>query len=169
MQIRDIGVAGRRGYNGVMSEAIAFDTHRFVKNLTASGFTEAQAEALAEEQVHLLNSNLATKSDIQGTNADLERVKSELEVKIEQVKSELEVKIEQVKSELEVKIEQVRTELEVKIEQVRAGVETAKADLQRDIEKARADLSRWMLTGWVTQTGLIATLVWYLFSGLPGG
>ena len=30
-----------------MSKAIAFDTHRFVKNLTASGFTEAQAEALA--------------------------------------------------------------------------------------------------------------------------
>ena len=112
-----------------MSEAIAFDTHRFVKNLTASGFTEAQAEALAEEQVHLLNSNLTTKADIQG----------------------------------------VKSELEVKIEQVRAGVETAKADLQRDIEKARADLSRWMLTGWVTQTGLIATLVWYLFSGLPGG
>ena len=134
-----------------MSEAIAFDTHRFVKNLTASGFTEAQAEALAEEQVHLLNSNLATKSDIQG------------------VKSELEAKIEQVRTELEAKIEQVRAELEVKIEQVRAGVETAKADLQRDIEKARADLSRWMLTGWVTQTGLIATLVWYLFSGLPGG
>ena len=104
VQIRDIGVAGRRGYNGVMSEAIAFDTHRFVKNLTASGFTEAQAEALAEEQVHLLNSNLATKSGIQGTNADLERVKSELEVKIEQVKSELEVKIEQVRTELEVKI-----------------------------------------------------------------
>ena len=134
-----------------MSEVIAFDTHRFVKNLTASGFTEAQAEALAEEQVHLLNSNLTTKADIQG------------------VKSELEVKIEQVRTELEAKIEQVRTELEAKIEQVRAGVETAKADLQRDIEKARADLSRWMLTGWVTQTGLIATLVWYLFSGLPGG
>ena len=119
-----------------MSEAIAFDTHRFVKNLTASGFTEAQAEALAEEQVHMLNSNLATKADIQGTKADVERVKSELEVRIEQV---------------------------------RAGVETAKADLQRDIEKARADLSRWMLTGWVAQTGLIATLVWYLFSGLSGG
>ena len=101
-----------------MSEAIAFDTHRFVKNLTASGFTEAQAEALADEQVHLLNSNLATKADIRGTRVDLERVKSELEVRIEQ---------------------------------------------------ARADLSRWMLTGWIAQTGLIATLVWYLISGLPGG
>ena len=38
-----------------MSEAIASDTHRTVKNLTASGFTEAQAEALANEQAHLLN------------------------------------------------------------------------------------------------------------------
>ena len=34
-----------------MSEAIAFDTHRLVKNLTASGFTEVQAEALAAEHV----------------------------------------------------------------------------------------------------------------------
>ncbi len=159
-----------------MSEAIAFDTHRFVKNLTASGFTEAQAEALAEEQAHLLNSNLATKVDTENIEVGIQTVKADLEVKIEQVKSELEVKIEQVKSELEVKIEQVRAgvettrvDLEVKIEQVRAGVETTRADLQRDIEKARSDLSRWMLTGWVAQTGLIATLFLYLFSVLPGG
>ena len=65
-----------------MSAAIAFDTHRFVKTLTASGFTEAQAEALAHEQIHLLEANLATKSDIASIKADLE-------VKIEQVKSGL--------------------------------------------------------------------------------
>ena len=46
-----------------MSAAIAFDSHRFVKTLTANGFTEAQAEALAHEQIHLLEANLATKSD----------------------------------------------------------------------------------------------------------
>lgn len=54
-----------------MSEAIAFDTLRFVKNLTANGFTEQQAEALAREHVHLLNSNLATKADIWKVKADL--------------------------------------------------------------------------------------------------
>ena len=54
-----------------MNEAIAFDTHRFVKNLTASGFTEKQAEALANEQVHLLNANLATKADLLAVKADL--------------------------------------------------------------------------------------------------
>ncbi len=49
-----------------MSEPIAFDTHRFVKRLTESGFTEASAEALADEQVSLLNSNLATKQNLLG-------------------------------------------------------------------------------------------------------
>lgn len=83
-----------------MSEAIAFDTHRFVKRLTESGFTEQQAETLAEEHVALLNSNLATKADIealrkelkadiealrQGTKADIAGIK----VDIETVKSDL--------------------------------------------------------------------------------
>ena len=130
-----------------MSEAIAFDTHRFVKNLTASGFTEAQAEALADEQVHLLNSNLATKADIREVKAEIREVKLELELKIEQVRSDLEVRIEQVRSDLEVRIERVGGE----------------------VQKARVGLSRWMLTGWVTQTGLLATLFWYFSSGPPGG
>ena len=46
-------------------EALAFDTYKFVKHLTASGFTEAQAEALAGEQVAMINSNLATREDIE--------------------------------------------------------------------------------------------------------
>ena len=61
-----------------MTEAIAFDTHRFVKNLTASGFTEQQAEVLANEQVNLLNSNLATKVDIAALKADIAASKVEL-------------------------------------------------------------------------------------------
>ena len=69
-----------------MSAAIAFDTHRFVKNLTANGFTEAQAEALAHEQIHLFEANLATKSDIATVKSDLAVVKVDLELKIEQVK-----------------------------------------------------------------------------------
>ena len=47
-----------------MSEAIAFDTHRFVKRLTDNGFTERQAETLPDEHVALLNANLATKADL---------------------------------------------------------------------------------------------------------
>ena len=61
--------------------AVAFDTYRFVKHLTESGFTEQQAEALAEEQTAILDGNLATKADIK-----VEVVR--LEGKIDQAKYE---------------------------------------------------------------------------------
>ena len=83
-----------------MTEAIAFDTHRFVKNLTAGGFTEKQAEALADEQVHLLNANLATKADIQAVKADIQAVKADLQVEIQTVKADLQVGMQTVKADL---------------------------------------------------------------------
>ena len=61
-----------------MSEAIAFDTHRYVKRLTEHGFTESQAEVLAEEQVALLNANLATKADIEAVRVEIAAVKTDL-------------------------------------------------------------------------------------------
>ena len=123
-----------------MSRPFAYDTHRFVKNLTASGFTEAQAEALAGEQVRLLESNLVTKSDLAAVKSDLATVKSDLELKVEQVKSDLELKVEQVKSDLEVKI-----------------------------EKTRADILKWMIGATTAHAALIAGLVWNLYTRLPGG
>ena len=139
-----------------MSEAIAFDTHRFVKNLTASGFTEAQAEALADEQAHLLDSNLATKTDILAIKSDIREVRSEVQAEIREVRSEVQAEIREVKSELELRIEQVRADLEVKIEKVGG-----------EVQKARVGMARWMLTGWVAQMGVLATLFWYFSSGPP--
>lgn len=46
------------------SDPIPFDTHRFVKRLTQESMPAGQAQALADEQVSLLNSHLVTKQDI---------------------------------------------------------------------------------------------------------
>ena len=71
-------------------ETIIFDTHRFVRNLMENGFTEKQAEALAYEQVNLLNSNLATKSDIEAlrlaTISEIEKLRLSTEAQIERAK-----------------------------------------------------------------------------------
>ena len=72
-----------------MSEAIAFDTHRFVKNLTGHGFTEEQAEVLATEHVALLNSNLATKADIENLRHGIETLRQETKADIAGTKAEL--------------------------------------------------------------------------------
>ena len=54
-----------------MNKTINFDTHRFVKRLVETGMSERTAEVLAEEQVGLLNSNLATKEQLAKTEARL--------------------------------------------------------------------------------------------------
>ncbi len=118
------------GYNFLMTEAIAFDTHRFVKRLTGSGFTELQAETLAEEQVALLNTNLATKADIealrQGTQADMA---------------------------------QIRADIEALKQATKADIEALRQETKADMAQVKADLLKWMFSALIAQGGLIVALV----------
>ncbi len=51
--------------------AIAFDTHAFIKRLTAAGMPEPQAEILAEEQARLIEDRLATRADLADARRDI--------------------------------------------------------------------------------------------------
>jgi hypothetical protein len=64
-----------------MATAI-FDTHAFVKRLTAAGMPVAQAEILAEEQARMLGEQLATKHDIALLRADMDRLKDQLTIRL---------------------------------------------------------------------------------------
>jgi hypothetical protein len=74
-------------------EAIPFDTHRFVRNLVAGGFTERQAEVLAYEQVKLINTNLSTTYQI-------DRVRLSISSRMELARLSIEAKIESAKFEI---------------------------------------------------------------------
>ena len=64
--------------------AITFDTHAFIKRLTAVGMPESQAEVLAEEQAKLIENRLATKDDLDALRtalkADLREQSAELKL-----------------------------------------------------------------------------------------
>jgi hypothetical protein len=74
----------------------SIDTHQTVKDLTAAGFTDTQAEALTQalRQVQQIDlSDLATKADVvdlrreMATKIDLENVRREMaEIKAELIK-----------------------------------------------------------------------------------
>ncbi len=77
---------------------VHFDTHAFVKRLTAAGMPEAQAEVLADEQTRLIDERLASKSDIVAlatkidafaTRSDIREIELRLEAKIETTKAEI--------------------------------------------------------------------------------
>jgi len=62
--------------------AITFDTHGFVKRLTAAGMPEAQAEVLADEQTNLIENNLASKRDLKELGVALKTDMREMEQRI---------------------------------------------------------------------------------------
>ena len=119
------------------TEAIAFDTHRFVKHLTQVGFTLGQAEALAEEQVNLINSNLATKADIAAVEADIAAVEAALKADIAAVEAALKADIAAVE----------------------AALKTDIATIKADTAALKVDLLKWMFGALIAQGGLIVTLV----------
>jgi L-rhamnose isomerase len=65
---------------------LAFDTHAFIKRLTAVGMPEPQAEVLADEQRRLIDDRLATKDDLErmkieinaATRADIAEFKADI-------------------------------------------------------------------------------------------
>ena len=137
-----------------MSEAIAFDTHRYVKRLTECGFTEKQAETLADEQIALLNANLATKADVARVGADVEALRQETKADIARV---------------EAGVEALRQETKADIARVEAGVEALRQETKADIAALKADLIKWMFGvvfgGMVAMTGLFAAIVRLMVSG----
>ena len=58
--------------------ALALDTHAYIKKLEAAGFTEQQAEVLAETQADLLTNQLATKSDIETVQRGMKELETRL-------------------------------------------------------------------------------------------
>ena len=156
-----------------MSEAIAFDTHRFVKNLTDHGFTEEQAEVLANEQVNLLNTNLSTKTDIALIQQDIEALRQATKTDIALIHRDIEALRKETKADIALiqqDIEVLRKETKADIEALRQATKTDIALIHRDIEVLRketkadianlkSDLLKWMFGALIAQGGVIVTLI----------
>jgi len=61
---------------------LAFDTHKFVKDLTKAKMPPEQAEALAYHYASLLNDRIATKDDIRLVEAKIDSVSKDLWIKV---------------------------------------------------------------------------------------
>jgi hypothetical protein len=75
-----------------MASAI-FDTHAFVKRLTAAGMPVEQAEILADEQSRVLGEQLATKHDIALLRTDLELLRAEMTAMEQRIKDQLTIRL----------------------------------------------------------------------------
>jgi len=79
---------------------LPFDTLAMAKHLRGHGYTKEQAEGQVELLKHVVESNLATKTDI-----------AEIKVEIEQLRSDTKRDIEGLRKELRTDIAEVRRDM----------------------------------------------------------
>ena len=86
------------------------NAHSTVKKFIKFGFTEDQAEAVAEA-INEQNKELATKSDLALLKAEVQSVKSELQSELQLVELRLESKIDKLESKLDSGLNGINTNL----------------------------------------------------------
>ncbi|MEO5348308.1 MAG: CCDC90 family protein, partial [Magnetococcus sp. YQC-3] len=117
----------------------AFDTHKFVKQMVATGFTEEQAEAQVRLLSEILHTQLSTKADVAKVDVhvlELKRDIAAIDAKVEDTKAELKRDI----AAIDAKVEATKAELKRDIAAIDAKVEATKAELKRDIAAMGAKL-----------------------------
>ena len=72
---------------------LAFDTHKYVKRLTAVGMPEKQAEVIADEQRALIKDQLATKQDIAEVKRDIKALEAAMQLKFKELEQRLTIRL----------------------------------------------------------------------------
>lgn len=93
-------VLGGRVTKDLMS--VFFDSHSFVKRLTAAGMPEPQAEALADEHTRWFNDGLATKADLTPLAKTIELKDLELRMssRMDNIELRIDARVEAAKSDI---------------------------------------------------------------------
>ena len=92
-------------------ETIPFDTHAFVKELIAAGFTQQQAEAQVQVLARLVYDQLATKRDI----VELQKEIVEIRRDIAELKAELKRDIKELESSTKRDLKELEMRLTIRL------------------------------------------------------
>ncbi|MGC6537164.1 MAG: coiled-coil domain-containing protein [Candidatus Puniceispirillaceae bacterium] len=134
----------------IIMSNLAFDTHKFVKDLTKTGMASDQAEVLADHYARLLDDRLATKDDIALSE-------SVLKADITSVESALRAEIASLESSLRAEIASLEGSLRAEI----ASVENA---LRADITSLRKDMMVTILSAQLVSITIICSVIGFMLT-----
>lgn len=155
-----------------MSIATSFDTHQFIKQMMATGFTEEQAEIQVRLLFTILDNQLSTKADMATMDLnvlELKRDIREIDARIQEINAriqelnvriqEIDAKVEVTKAELQKDLESLRMTLQKEMESLKVVLQLEFqrdiASVKRDIESAKVESIKWTAGMFAAQTALI--------------
>jgi hypothetical protein len=95
---------------------LAFDTHKFVRDLTKAKMPEEQAEVLAQHYANLLNDRLATKDDIQALRKDMIHLEERSDIKLVNLEERIDAKLGSPEERIDIKLGNLEERMDAKID-----------------------------------------------------
>ena len=114
------------------------------EQLKSSNLSDEAAKGIANVIQNVVETDLATKTDIEFIRVEIEKTKAVLKTDIELIRAE---------------VETTKAVLKTDIELIRAEIEKTKAEIQRDIQFVKADILKWVAGMLIAQGAVVATLV----------
>ena len=136
---------------------LAFDTHKFVKDLTRNGMPDKQAEVLADHYASLLTDRLATKEDLFG-------LRKELDNKIESLRTELKGDNEALRKELKGDNEALRKDMDSAHDKLESKIEALRTELKSDNETLRKDMMITILSAQLVGIVTICSIIGFMLN-----
>ncbi|MGC6530213.1 MAG: coiled-coil domain-containing protein [Candidatus Puniceispirillaceae bacterium] len=116
---------------------LAFDTHKFVKDLTGAGLTDSVAEVLANHYASLLNDRLTTKEDLVRLD---EKLTGEMHNLHDGLKAEMYNLHDGLKAEMHNLHDGLRTEMHNLHDGLRTEMIGLNDNTQKDIKSLREEM-----------------------------
>ena len=143
--------------------SVAFDTLKFVRNLTRAGLPEAQAEVFANAHrdafKDALDSHLATKTDIAELRSEMAEFRESTTAQIAEFKESTTAQIAEFKESTTAQIAELRSEMVKFKEFIMAEI----SQLKRRDDHLQAQIShlKWIM---IFNLGFTVTIMWKVFS-----
>jgi hypothetical protein len=150
--------------------ALAFDTHEYVKRLKAVGFTETQAEVQTTMMIDLLTTQMVTRDYFDQSSKDARNEMDlrfkEIDVRFKDLRNEMDLRFKDLRNEMDLRFKDLRNEMDLRFKEtdVRLDARFSQIDARFSQIDARFNELELRLTiklgaMMVLAIGVVATLI----------
>lgn len=115
------------------------DTLAVVKRLTASGFSEAQAEAVVEA-IGDVRDDLATRADLQAQSAEFREEMAALRADMQADRAEFRADMATLRSDMQAQMAALRSDMQTEKAEFRSDMAKLRSDMQAEMAAHRSDM-----------------------------
>ena len=138
---------------------LAFDTHKFVTDLTTAGMKSSQAEVLAQTYADLMTDRLATKDDIALVQKDIAAVRESVQKDIAVVQKDIAASEDRLNGRIEASEDRLNGRIDTLQKDIATSEDRLIARIEASEDRLNGKIDRMVIRTALMVAGLLGPLI----------